>query len=298
MTATLQRISRAHTTSRRTGVPVDEILDAPGDISRRQVLAGAAAGGAALAFSGVAGRLPRAAASTPTRDAARIVIVGAGGAGVRCAHALWDQGIRSQVYEGADRIGGRMWTLRNFFADGQIGEHGGGFVSSEHHHLRALVARFGLALEDVHGGSQPGGTDAWVIDGRRYTVAEIVDDWGHAHDAFHDAARSAPYPQKWNHHNDAGVALDQMSVPEWIEQNLPGGTGSRFGKLMLTDVLSEYGGPPEETSALNLVAFYSLLRQRSNPLCRNSDGLGRKRKVRRFGRLRARCSRQRRSVSL
>jgi monoamine oxidase len=264
MTAMLRRISSVHDTSRRTGMPVDEILDdaapkehagRPPQISRRDVLAGAAAGGAALAISGVAGRLPHAAASTSARDAPRIVIIGAGGAGVRCAHALWDQGIRSQVYEGADRVGGRMWTLRNFFADGQIGEHGGGFVSSEHHHLRALVARFGLALEDVDGGSQPGGTDAWAIDGRRYTVAEIVDDWGHAHDAFHDAARRAPYPQKWNHHNDAGVALDHLSVPDWIDQNLPGGTGSRFGQLMLTNILSEYGGPPEETSALNLIAL-------------------------------------------
>jgi monoamine oxidase len=203
MTATLQQISRAHSTARRTGVPVDEVLDGAlddsdverGQISRRSVLTGMTAGGAALALSGIARRLPRASASTAARVAPRIVIIGAGGAGTRCAHALWDQGIRSQVYEGADRIGGRMWTLRNFFADGQIGERGGGFVSSEHARMRALVARFGLALEDVNGGSQPGGKDVFLIDGQPYSVRDIVADWGNAYDAFSAAAKAAPYPQ-------------------------------------------------------------------------------------------------------
>jgi monoamine oxidase len=265
MTATLQRISRAHETSRRTGAPVDEILDGALDdagadgrqLSRRQVLAGSAAGGAALALSGLAGRLPRAGASNAARDVPRIVIIGAGGAGTRCAHALWDHGIRSHVYEGADRIGGRMWTLRDFFADGQIGEHGGGFVSSEHTHMRALARRFGLALDNVDGGSVRGYPDTFFVDGALYPRSEIVDDWAGAYPAFHRAARRAPWPQKWNRHTDAGVALDHLSVPDWIEQNIPGGTGSRFGKLMLTNVLSEYGGPPEDTSALNLVYLLS-----------------------------------------
>ncbi len=265
MTATLQRISRAHAASQRTGAPVDEILDGALDdpradgrrLSRRAVLAGTAVGGAALALSGVTRRLPRAGASTAGHDVPRIVIIGAGGAGTRCAHALWDRGIRSQVYEGADRIGGRMWTLRNFFADGQIGEHGGGFVSSEHTHMRALARRFDLTLDNVDGGSVRGYPDTFFVDGAFYPRSEIVDDWAGAYPAFHRAARSAPWPQRWNRHTDAGIALDNLSVSDWIEQNIPGGTGSRFGKLMLTNVLSEYGGPPEDTSALNLVYLLS-----------------------------------------
>jgi monoamine oxidase len=44
-----------------------------------------------------------------------------------------------------------------------------------------------------------------------------------------------------------------MSVVEWIERYVPGGMGGRFGKLCYSDVISEYGGPPENQSALNLV---------------------------------------------
>jgi monoamine oxidase len=253
LTRQLRRIAGAHDAAYRTGVPVDEVLDGAlddGTISRRAVLGGALAGAAALT---IGRRLPRAAA----QDQPRIVIVGGGGAGVRCAHALWDHGIRSTVYEAADRIGGRMWTLRGFFADDQIGEHGGGFVSSEHTHLRALVSRFGLQLEDVDGGAQRGYPDTFFFDGARYSRADLLADWAAAYPAFQDAARRAPWPQKWDHHTAAGAALDQVPVTDWVERNIPGGTESRFGKLMLTNVLSEYGGPLEQTSALNLIYLLS-----------------------------------------
>src|SRR5689334_13997983 len=94
----IARIGRAHAAAQRTGIPVDEVLDGAlesGTVSRRAVLGGAIAGATALT---IGRRLPRAAA----KDAPRIVIVGGGGAGVRCAHALWDHGIRSTVYEASD----------------------------------------------------------------------------------------------------------------------------------------------------------------------------------------------------
>ncbi|HEY5011943.1 MAG TPA: twin-arginine translocation signal domain-containing protein, partial [Acidimicrobiia bacterium] len=59
LTRALRRRVRAHEIARRTGMPLDEVLDGaptpgaptpPGrQISRREVLAGTAAGGAALA---------------------------------------------------------------------------------------------------------------------------------------------------------------------------------------------------------------------------------------------------------
>ena len=44
-----------------------------------------------------------------------------------------------------------------------------------------------------------------------------------------------------------------MSVPESIEKHVPGGLNGDFGKLCYMDVISEYGGPPENQSALNLI---------------------------------------------
>ena len=44
-----------------------------------------------------------------------------------------------------------------------------------------------------------------------------------------------------------------MSVSEWIDAYIPGGVKSDFGALCVSAVLDEFGGPPEEESALNLV---------------------------------------------
>ena len=77
---------------------------------------------AALAAGAVAVR-PRPAASAAT--APRIVIAGAGLAGLACAYELKKAGYTAQVYEASDRIGGRCWSIRNIFDQGQIAEHGG-----------------------------------------------------------------------------------------------------------------------------------------------------------------------------
>src|ERR1700738_2994913 len=95
-------------------------------------------------------------------DQPKVVIVGAGAAGVRCAHLLWTKyGIRAEIYEGnPHRIGGRTWTLRDYFA-GRIAEQGGAFISSEHTAVRALCHRFGFTLETVRGGAQPKGPEVY-----------------------------------------------------------------------------------------------------------------------------------------
>ena len=72
-------------------------------VNRGTFLAGAAS---AFALRPSASRAPR------------IVIVGGGVAGCTCAYRLQQSGIASTLYEASDRIGGRTWTLRDYFAGG------------------------------------------------------------------------------------------------------------------------------------------------------------------------------------
>ncbi|HTE61378.1 MAG TPA: FAD-dependent oxidoreductase, partial [Solirubrobacteraceae bacterium] len=74
---------------------------AQGAATRRQFLG--AAGAAALAAAAGA-RPARAAVSTSQR----VVIVGAGLAGLTCAHRLRQAGVTATVLEAADRLGGRV----------------------------------------------------------------------------------------------------------------------------------------------------------------------------------------------
>ena len=83
--------------------------------------------------------------AAPARGAAapKIVVVGAGLAGLSAAYALRNAGYAAEIHEASERIGGRCWTLRGAFADGQIAEHGGELIDQSHSHIRQLAQGLG-----------------------------------------------------------------------------------------------------------------------------------------------------------
>jgi monoamine oxidase len=231
--------------ARATGMPPDEVraMRDAGGPTRRQVLAGAAVTAAGVIL--------------PRRSLAigqpRVAIVGGGIAGLTCANALWQQKqIQAQVYEWDSRVGGRIQTLRSYFANGQTAEQHAEFISSEHHATRGMARRFGLDLESTY--ADPSGVrDTYWFAGRRYDQHALDKDWrDFGWKLFNDAALAAPRAN-YLHSSRIARRWDQMSVVEWIERYVPDGMNGRFGKLCYSDVISEYGGPPENQSALNLI---------------------------------------------
>lgn len=257
-TAQVRRILAAHREADRTGRPVEEVLGQAAEHaaeqervgpSRRAVL-GAGLGAAAVAATGLM-RQPAAAAPA---TAPRVVIVGAGLAGLRAAHWLYKvKGITASLYEGNTRAGGRCYSLRNYFDDGAVVEHGGAFINTDHNATRNLASTLGLQLDVVSGGNYRGWKDKYWIDGVDYPYDAANADWGQVYQAMRGALTSAPYCQTFDSHTAAGVALDNMTVDEWLAANVPGGLSSRFAKLMQSNVMSEYGLEPDQQSALNLV---------------------------------------------
>lgn len=79
----------------------------------------------------------------------RIVVVGAGLAGLTAAHELSASGAAVTILEARRRIGGRVWTVRDGFADGQHGELGAEFIDEGHDRMRRLAARFDVPLVRV-----------------------------------------------------------------------------------------------------------------------------------------------------
>jgi monoamine oxidase len=227
-------------------------------ITRRDFLRGAGAAAAGLAAAPLFG--PLVVRGARARDA-RVVVIGAGVAGLRCAHLLRQSGITAQVYEAADRVGGRTFSVTDFFADGQVAEHGGEFISTEHNATRNLVRNLGLRLEVINGGELPGGEEIYRIDDAFYTYAGASADWLIASKAFKDELHAAPWPQNFDSFTARGRELDHLSVPEWFDPAHPlsnpilagFGPHSRFARLLQTNVISEYGGNPEAQPALNLL---------------------------------------------
>jgi monoamine oxidase len=235
---------------------VDEAADRLAQPLTRRGFLGVAGATGAVAGLGMAASHP--APARAARNSPRVVVVGAGIAGLGCAYRLWaSYGIRADIYEYNTVPGGRISTLRGYFDDGQIVERHAEFINPEHTATLALARKFGLRLDNTDKyppGTHPG-RETMRFHGKIWPQAALNRDW---HDwgwkLFHHAAYvTAPWPQLYHQNNAGGRHFDHMSVTEWIERYIPGGVKSDFGQVCIAAVLDEFGGPADQTSALNLV---------------------------------------------
>ncbi len=217
--------------------------------TRREVLQGAAA---AVAV-GTAWSALGCGSSNPPEHEEPIVVVGGGLAGLVCAHRLKQAGHRALVHEAADRLGGRVWTIRGFFADGQIAEHGGELIDSDHVSMRRLVGELGLSLVNVMAAEKPGTGDVFHFNGARYPVRQAVADFQPVYPILKRDLAEAGYPTLHNHHKPRGVELDHISIAEWLERNVPGGLQSNLGRLLDVAYNTEFGADVGDQTSLNLV---------------------------------------------
>jgi monoamine oxidase len=230
--------------------------------ARRDFLSGLGAaltlGGCAAA--GVRAPLPLAPANRRA-DPPRIVIVGAGVAGVTCAYRLQQAGLASTLYEANSRAGGRTWTLRGYFADGEYAEHGGQLIATSHHRVRRLAAELGLPLVNLNAQYPRHAADTYFIAGERYTHQEAARDY--ARDVYAPldaAAKAAGSLTTFYRHTAQGVELDRINVEAWLDRNVAGGSESKIGRLLGLACLDEYGGDLRAQSALNLIYLFAGMR--------------------------------------
>ena len=207
---------------------------------------------AGLAGLGVAG-LARLGAPARAATSPAVVIVGAGLAGLTCAYRLKQAGYRAQVHEASTRLGGRCWSDDAFFADGQVYEHGGELIDQGHNQLRSLVQELGLDLDNLHQGEVNGTEVLGWFGGRRYTFAEMTDDLKKIWKKLHSDVSAASYPTLFDSYTQRGYKLDHLSILEWIEEFVPGGTASQLGQLLDVAYNIEYGAETSEQSSLNLL---------------------------------------------
>lgn len=80
------------------------------------------------------------------RQGTKVIVVGAGLAGLTAAVKLKEAGAKVSLIEARDRVGGRVLTIRGAFAQGQHAEAGGDFIDEGQHEIKRLVEEQGLTI--------------------------------------------------------------------------------------------------------------------------------------------------------
>lgn len=257
----VQRSLRLAQLSSKRGEPLDEIIDrrlqrseSQHDISRRRFVAMTAAASAALALDAC---LPRRGGGMPLpaqrSDVEPVLIIGAGIAGLTAAYRLRQHGVPVRVIEAQQRVGGRMYSLRNSFADGQLCELGGELIDTGHSHIRALAAELSIELDDLRKVDLGLDSDVWWVGGARRSTAEVISALAPVA-AQLDADRRA-----WGddfdptYRNPSGAeALDRTTIAAWLDR--AGATGW-LRELLDVAFTTEYGMPLDGQSALNMLTM-------------------------------------------
>lgn len=178
-----------------------------------------------------------------------VLVAGAGLAGLAAARALEADGASVTVIEARDRVGGRVWTIRDGLTAGQYGEGGADFVESTQTALVTLARELRLRLVPTNRrGFGYYGTNA------RGRLAVQSMAAGFPPLAAAVAPLVAAYKlaeRRWTSAIAQSLArqsvaswLETIKAPAWLAQRMRG-----FRGLFLAD--------PEDLSLLALVDFFA-----------------------------------------
>ena len=183
----LLALADRHRLAEARGAPLEQIDEERElALTRGEFVAGSTVGLPALA-------VPRRLAK-PSKRQPSVAIVGAGIAGLTAALTLRDRGIHAAVYEASGRVGGRMFSNRRYWADGQVSEWCGELIDTEHVTVRRLAARFDLPLDDLRAATPRGAEDTYYFAGGYYSTADVDRDFRPVYRAIVHDSNAAGYP--------------------------------------------------------------------------------------------------------
>ncbi len=207
-------------------------------------------------------------------DPGAVAIVGGGVSGLVAAWRLASAGVPTEIFESTGRLGGRMYTLRDFTPEGQFCELGGEFVSSADEALIRLCAELGVGLERLGLEGEVAST-VYDIGGKQFTDADLIDPVA-ATGAFlpvaaRIAADQAALLDGASEWTARAHELDALPLSEYLKR-LATTTESWVIDLLALAWQSEFGIPVEQQSSLNLVDIIGTAPKQAFSMLGRHDG--------------------------
>lgn len=149
------------------------------------------------------------------QGAKRVVVVGAGYAGLACAYELIAAGYKVTVVEARNRLGGRILTFKDM-VDGKWCEGGGELIGSNHPMWVKYADKFELKFIDV--------TDDESLSypvhlmGKLRSdeeVEKIYEEMDASFSSLNEHSEKIDADQPWT--SEGAAALDKQSLGEWLK---------------------------------------------------------------------------------
>jgi len=179
--------------------------------TRREVLRRALAASAGLVMGGCAGSGGFFARKPAGK---RVIVIGAGFAGLACAYELNQTGYDVNVFEARRRVGGRVFSMGDF-VPGQVVEAGGELIGANHPTWLAYARQFKLDLVDAGAAWAPDG--AVVIDGKRLEerqVRQLKEEMDASYRRLMEDAHKVNAEEPWA--SEDAAALDSRVMSTWV----------------------------------------------------------------------------------
>jgi monoamine oxidase len=224
-------------------------------MSRRQVLQGLAIAGAIGVGSGFTPQ-PQAVAQRSNENSAdhtadRVLIVGAGVAGLTAAYRLRQAGVSVDLVEASYRVGGRLVSLTNIPGSEGTVELGGEFIDSRHTHIRSLAAELGLETADLTAADAGLEREILYFQGKCVSERQVIDDFAPlAHRIDKDLRTLNTRNITYRNPSAHAIQLDQMSLAEYLEAEP---ISPLIDQLVRVAYITEFGRDAESQSCLNML---------------------------------------------
>jgi monoamine oxidase len=179
-----------------------------------------------------------------SRAPKRVIIIGAGLAGLSAAYELTQAGHDVTILEARTRPGGRVHTLRDPFAEGLYAEAGATRVPDHHHFTLKYAELFGLTLDPFE---PPDSPSVYYVRGKRIHVTPGQNvEWPYELTAEERALGVSGMRQKyiWSMLGEVGDVTDSSWPPPEVLK--------KYDRMNRSDFWRSRGASPEAIALLSL----------------------------------------------